>query len=173
MVRPSTSLVSTSDVPEGYELRQYRADDEGAYKELFNLGFTGDSLEHTLAQAIADGFYVIEHPASGHLVASCVAERGNWDGGHERGILGWLIGDPSHAGLGLGTIVAAEVTDRLAEEGYSDPGLSTDDFRLAAIGIYLKLGWRPYLYLEDMERRWRVTCERLGTGFLREECVEP
>ena len=173
MVRPSTSPVSTPDVPEGYELRQYRADDGGAYKDLFNLGFTGVSLEHTLAQAIADGFYVIEHPASGHLVASCVAERGNWDGGHERGILGWLIGDPSHAGLGLGTIVAAEVTDRLAEEGYSDPGLSTDDFRLAAIGIYLKLGWRPYLYLEDMERRWRVTCERLGTGFLREECVEP
>ena len=173
MVRPSTSLVCTPDVPEGYELRQYRASDEDAYKDLFNLGFTGDALEHTLAQALGDGFFVIQHTSSGHLVASCVAERGNWDGGHERGILGWLIGDPSHAGLGLGTIVAAEVTDRLAEEGYSDPGLSTDDFRLAAIGIYLKLGWRPYLYLEDMERRWRVTCERLGTRFLREECVEP
>ena len=173
MVRPSTSLVGTPDVPEGYELRQYRPDDEGAYRDLFNLGFTGDALEHTLAQAIADGFFVIEHPASGRLVASCVAERGSWDGGHERGILGWLIGDPSHAGLGLGTIIAAEVTNRLAEEGYNDPGLSTDDFRLAAIGVYLKLGWRPYLYLEDMERRWRETCERLGRRFLREECIEP
>ena len=173
MVRPSTSLVSTPDVPEGYEIRQYRPDDEAAYKDLFNLGFTSDALEHTLAQALDYGFYVIEHTASGHLVASCVAERGSWDGGHERGILGWLIGDPSHAGRGLGTIVAAEVTNRLAKEGYNDPGLGTDDFRLAAIGIYLKLGWRPYLHLEDMEGRWRETCERLGTRFIREECVEP
>lgn len=173
MVRPSTSLVNTPDVPEGYELRQYRPDDETAYKDLFNLGFTSDALEHTLAQALADGFFVIEHLASAHLVASCVAERASWDGGHERGILGWLIGDPSHAGMGLGTIVAAEVTNRLAEEGYNDPGLGTDDFRLAAIGIYLKLGWRPYLHLDDMEGRWRETYKRLGSRFLRDECVEP
>ena len=166
MVRPSTSLVGIPSVPEAYEIRQSRSDDEGAYKDLFNLGFTGNHLEHTLDQAIADGFFVVEHTASGQIVASCVAERGSWDGGHERGILGWLIGDPSHAGLGLGTIVAAKVTNRLAEEGYNDPGLGTEDFRLAAIGIYLKLGWRPYLYLEDMERRWRETYERLRRRFL-------
>ena len=173
MVRPRTSLVDIPEVPEGYELRQYQPDDRTAYKDLFNLGFTSDALDHTLAQALADGFFVIEHLASGHLVASCVAEHACWDGGHERGILGWLIGDPSHAGLGLGTIVAAEVTNRLAEEGYGDPGLGTDDFRLAAIGIYLKLGWRPYLHRGDMEGRWRETYERLGSRFLRDECVEP
>ena len=171
MVRPSTSFVGVPDVPGGYELRQYRSDDEDAYKDLFNLGFTGDHLEHTLTHALAGGFFVVEHTASGQIVASCIAERGSWDGRHERGILGWLIGDPSHAGLGLGTIVAAKVTNRLVEEGYKDPGLGTEDFRLVAIGIYLKLGWRPYLYLENMECRWRETYERLGRSFLREECV--
>ena len=129
-------------------------------------------MNHTQAQAIHDGFYVIEHPASGHLVASCVALRGGWDGGSDRGILGWLIADPSHARLRLGTIVAANVTNRLSKEGYSCPGLGTEDFRLAAIVIYLNLEWRPYLYLEDMERRWRVIFKRLGRRFLREECVE-
>lgn len=173
MVRPSTSLVGMPDVPDGYELRQYWPDDERAYKDLFNLGFTCDHLEHTQAQAVDDGFFVIEHPASGHLVASCVALRGGWDGGHDRGILGWLIADPSHARLGLGTIVAAQVTNRLSKEGYRVPGLGTEDFRLAAIGIYLKLDWRPYLYFEDMERRWREVFKRLGRRFLREECVEP
>ena len=172
MVRPSSSLVGIPDLPEGYELRQYRSDDEVAYKELFNLGFEGDRLEHTLAHVLPAGFFVIAHVASGQLVASCVAERGGWDGGHDRGILGWLIVDPSHAGLGLGTIVAAKVTNRLVEEGYGEPGLGTEDFRLAAIGIYLKLGWRPYLYMEDMERRWLETYERLGRRFLREDCVE-
>lgn len=172
MVRPSSSLVGIPDLPEGYELRQYRSDDEVAYKDLFNLGFEGDRLEHTLAHVLATGFFVIVHMASGQIVASCVAERGSWDDGHDRGILGWLIVDPSHAGLGLGTIVAAKVTNRLVEEGYGEPGLGTEDFRLTAIGIYLGLGWRPYLYLESMERRWLETYERLGRRFTREECVE-
>ncbi len=173
MVRPLTSRVRIPDVPEGYDLRQYRPDDERAYQDLFNLGFTGDHLEHTQAQAVDDGFFVIEHPASGRLVASCVAQRGGWDGGHDRGMLGWLIADPSHARQGLGTIVAAKVTNRLSKEGYSHPGLGTEDFRLAAIGIYLNLAWRPYLYQEDMERRWREVFKRLGRTFLREDCVEP
>ena len=172
MVRPSTSLVGIPDIPEEYELRQYRPNDECAYKDLFNLGFTDDHMNHTQAQAIDDGFYVIEHLTSGHLVASCVALRGGWDGGTDRGILGWLIADPSHARLGLGTIVAANVTNRLSKEGYSCPGLGTEDFRLTAIGIYLNLAWRPYLYLDGMEHRWREVFERLGRKFLREECVE-
>ena len=172
MVRPSTSLVDIPDVPEGYELRQYRPNDERAYRDLSNLGFTDDHMTLTQAQAINDGFYVIERPASGHLVASCVALRRGWDGGNDRGILGWLIVDPSHARLGLGTIVAANVTNRLSKEGYSCPGLGTEDFRLAAIGIYLNLAWRPYLYQEDMECRWREVFKRLGRRFLREECLE-
>ena len=137
MVRTSSSLVRAPGVPEGYEVRQYRPDDEGAYKDLYNLGFTGDVLEHTLARTIHEGFFVIEHPASGHLVASCVAMRGSWDYERERGILGWLVVDPSHGGLGLGTIVAARVTNRLAEQQSIEPGLGTENFRLAAISIYL------------------------------------
>ena len=173
MVRPVTDLVGISEVPEGYELRHYRPSDEGAYKDLFNLGFSDDHLAHTQAQAIDDGFYVIECRASGHLVASCVALHGGWDGGHDRGILGWLIVDPSHAQQGLGTLVAGKVTNRLSKEGYKNPGLGTEDFRLAAIGIYLNLGWRPYLYRDDMDRRWRAVFERMGRRFLREECVGP
>ncbi|MDD9995705.1 MAG: GNAT family N-acetyltransferase [Dehalococcoidia bacterium] len=172
MLRRSTSLVGIPDLPEDYELRQYRVDDEVAYKDLFNLGFAGDRLGHTLTHTLDDGFFVIDHTASRQVVASCVALRGSWDDGRERGILGWLIVDPSHTRLGLGTIVAAKVTNRLMEEGYSEPGLGTEDFRLTAIGIYLKLGWRPYLYMEDMDHRWRETCERLGRRLLREECVE-
>ena len=173
MARPSTIPAAVPDVPNGYELRLYRPGDEAAYRDLYNLAFPGDYLEHTLAHAVPRGFFVVEHTASGHLVASCVAEHRSWDGGHRWGALDWLIGDPSHAGLGLGTAVSAKVTNRLVEEGYSTPGLETEDFRLAAINIYLKLGWRPYLYLDDMESRWRTTYERLGRPFLREQCLDP
>ena len=172
MVRPSTDPVEVPTVPDGYELRQYGRYDERSYQDLFLLGFENeDALAETLRKALDGGFFVIEDRTSRDLVASCVAERGEWDPERPRGILGWLIGDPSHSGLGLGTIVSAEVTNRLAQQGYTEPGLSTDDFRLAAINVYINLGWRPYLHREDMEPRWRETYERLGRRFRTEECV--
>ena len=81
------------------------------------------------------------------------------------GQLGWLVTDPSHAGRGLGTVVAACATNRLAEEGYRRPCLGTEDFRLAAISIYLKLGWVPYMYREDLAPRWRAIFAGLGREF--------
>jgi mycothiol synthase len=80
----------------------------------------------------------------------------------EAGQLGWLVTDPAHARKGLGTIVSALATNRFIVEGYSRPYLGTEDPRLAAIAIYLKLGWRPYIYVEDMEARWRSIFASLG-----------
>ncbi len=91
----------------------------------------------------------------------------------EAGQTGWLVTDPSHAGKGLGTIVAACATNRLAAEGYRRPCLGTEDFRVAAISIYLKLGWVSYVYREDPVPRWRAIFARLGREFDgAEECRE-
>lgn len=75
--------------------------------------------------ALPGGFFVVEHAASGELVASCVAWRGSSSPRHgDAGQLGWLVTDSSHTGEGLGSVVAASVTNRLAGEGYrrSIPG---------------------------------------------------
>ena len=174
MVRPSTDPVLAPTPPHGYEIRQYGPADEREYQDLFHLGFeTEDALTVTLSKVLDNGFFVVEHSASRTIVASCVAERGGWEPGRPRGILGWLIVDPSHSGLGLGTIVTAMSTNLLCQQGYNDPGLSTDDFRLAAIKIYLNLGWQPYLHRENMEPRWLETYERLGLQFRVEDCVGP
>ena len=174
MVRPSTDRVAVPPVPDDYRLRQYGPADEQVYNDLFHLAFKDEgALARTLDRVLDNGFFVIEHLASGRLVATCAAERGGWDSTPEMGILGWLAGDPSQSGLGLGTIAAAQVTNRLSEEGFARPGLSTDDFRLAAIKIYLHQGWRPYLHLDDMRQRWTETFERLGKRIRPEDCVEP
>ena len=34
--------------------------------------------------------------------------------------------------------------------------LSTDDWRLPAIHVYLSLGWQPLIYAPDMEARWEA-----------------
>ena len=36
-----------------------------------------------------------------------------------------------------------------------------DDFRLPAIRIYLRLGFKPHLTGPDMEKRWRKVCAEL------------
>ena len=58
---------------------------------------------------------------------------------------------------------------RLAAEGYRRPCLGTEDFRVAAISIYVKLGWRPYIYRDDLVPRWRAVFARLGDEFEAEE----
>lgn len=167
MVRPSTAPVEVPSVPEGYLLRQFRVGDEAKCDDLFHLAFADEGrFPEALERALEGGFFVIEHLASGELVASCVTLRGSTMLRHpDAGNMGWLVTDPSHTRKGLGTIVAASATNRLAAEGYQRPSLGTEDFRIAAISIYLELGWRPYVYREDMVPRWRSIFARLGGEF--------
>jgi GNAT superfamily N-acetyltransferase len=168
MVRPpSISVTETPPLPEGYALRQLSDEDAVVYDELFHLAFEDEGrFSETRNRALDGGFFVIEHLASGQLVSSCVALRGSSSPRHpDAGQLGWLVTDPSHGGKGLGSIVAASVTNRLAAEGYLHPFLGTEDTRIAAICIYLRLGWRPYIYQSDMVERWQNIFAKLRPEF--------
>jgi mycothiol synthase len=170
MVRPSPlGLVEVHSIPDGYTLRQLRSGDEVPYDDLFHLAFADEGrFQETIERTLPSGFFVVEHLASRELVASCVAMRGSSSPRHKAGQLGWLVTDPSHTRKGLGTIVSAAVTNRFVEEGYERPFLGTEDFRITAISIYLNLGWRPHIYRDDMEPRWRSIYGRLGRNFLRD-----
>jgi mycothiol synthase len=168
MVR--TSSIGPADapaIPEGYVLRQFRNDDEPRYDDLFHLAFADEGrCPEILKRTLEGGFFVVEHIATHNLVASCLAFSGSSSPRHpEAGQLGWLVTDPSHTRRGLGTLVAACATNRLMAEGYSQPFLGTEDFRIPAIAVYLKLGWRPYVYRDDMEPRWRNVFASLGREF--------
>jgi len=165
MVRlASRGLEDVPALPDGYILRQLRDHEEGRYDDLFHLAFEDeDRFAETRGRALDGGFFVVEHTASGQLVASCVALRGSSSPRHpDAGQLGWLVTDPAHTHKGLGTIVCAAVTNRFVSEGYSRPFLGTEDVRIGAISIYFRQGWRPYLYGSDMEPRWRNIMARLG-----------
>jgi mycothiol synthase len=78
------------------------------------------------------------------------------------GELGWLAVDPAHSGKGLGMAVSAAVTARFIAAGYRRIHLFTEDFRLAALKTYLKLGYVPFLCSPGTEDRWRIICQELG-----------
>ena len=85
------------------------------------------------------------------------------------GELGYLAGDPEHSGRGLGYAVCCAVLQRYRDAGYRRVYLRTDDFRLAAIKIYLKLGFVPFLFADGMAERWKTVCEELLWTFSPED----
>lgn len=170
MVWPKTRLnvPPAVEVPAGYELRCWRPSDEAGYLALLNTpGFEFSTWDHdrlvaTLRQILPDGFVVIEHKASRKIVATAMASHGASEQHPFGGELGWVAADPAHAGKGLGMGVCAAVTRRFLNAGYSDIFLRTDDWRLPAIKTYLKLGYEPLLYCQDMAQRWQDIYTKLN-----------
>jgi len=94
-------------------------------------------------------------------VATAMALRDRAEFGREGGEMGWLAGDPAHRGQGLGRAVSTAVTARFMQAGFRHIHLYTEDWRLPALKVYLKLGYVPFLSAPDMWERWRVVCEQL------------
>jgi predicted dehydrogenase/ribosomal protein S18 acetylase RimI-like enzyme len=171
MVWPDSLLDNspTPAPPPGYVLRCYGENDEAQYIELMAKagfdGWTHERVAHTLRRVLPGGFFVVEHKASGRLVATAMASHAASEQHPYGGELGWVAGDPEHRGKGLGRAVCAAVVARFIRAGYRRIFLSTDDWRLPAIKTYLKLGFEPLLVREDMAERWRAVCEKLGWPF--------
>lgn len=153
----------------GYTLRTYRPGDEPRFYELMALagwpGWDEKKLRPWRARLLPEGWFMVVHEQGNQIVATAMALRDMSEFGRPGGELGWLAGDPAHAGKGVGYSVSAAVTGRFLEEGFQDIHLYTEDYRLAALKVYLRLGYIPYLYLPEMIERWRVVCETLNWPF--------
>ena len=165
--------VALSNVPSGYLLRTALPGDASAYDDFFAASYPefGDrELFDLLAEkSVPGGFFVAESPETGEMVASAAAATFPRERHPEGASLQWLMVHPEHRGQGLGTLISAAATNKLADLGFRRSYLLTQDPRVAAIAIYLKLGWRPSLYQDDMHHRWRAVYRRLGRDFAPEE----
>ena len=112
---------------------------------------------------LPDGFFVIDHKATGKLVATAMAaaprtrrctptaaNSAGWPPTRSTRARGWAW--PS----------APPSPRRFIQAGYEEIYLRTDDFRLPALKVYLKLGYEPLLYADDMKGRWKAVCAKLG-----------
>lgn len=154
-------------LPPGYSLRTYRPGDESRFYEMMEVagwpGWNEEKLQPWRSRILPGGWVMAVHQESGAIVATAMALRSEvHDSGGE---LGWLAADPAHSGRGLGRAVSSAVTARFIEAGRYPIHLFTEDWRLAAIKIYLKLGYLPYLYVPEMPRRWREICRQLQWPF--------
>lgn len=167
--RQRLSAPPVISVSPGYTLRTYRPGDETRFYEVMEIaGFEGwneEILRPWLAKILPDGWFVVTEDATGALVATTMANHNPTDRHPFGGELGWVASDLAHKGRGLGMIVCAAVINRFLSAGYRNIYLNTDDFRLPAIKVYLRLGFAPLLFAPDMHDRWQHICDQLNWPF--------
>lgn len=153
-------------LPPDYRLRQLTCDDFGKYRKLMDgAGFEGwidGRIQQALTRSLPGCYFVVEHNTSGDLVATAFAYHSPSEQLPNAASLEYVAGDSRHKGKGLGYAVCAAVTRNLVERGYERIFLTTDDWRLPAIAIYLKLGYQPDHYLPDMASRWEAVMQALN-----------
>lgn len=148
--------------PASYELRPYEPeDDPGLRKLLAVAGFPRMAEDEGYSSLIGqnealDGTRLITRDSQ--IVA--VAFGGRWT--DEIGRFDFVCGHPDHRGHGLGMGACIAVMRYLFAKGYRIVELNTDDWRLPAVRTYLKIGFEPYLYRQDMARRWESVMARLA-----------
>ena len=149
--------------PAGFELRPLRKEELKEWGMTLHpaCGFTPKDdayFQIYLPRIVPEGIMVCVEKSTGRIAASAVAQLA--EGGIPGG-LGWVMALPEMRGRGLGAAVTAAAMRLGAAYGLKVMCLLTDDVRLPAIGLYLKFGWRPWLWAEDMPGRWRKILNEL------------
>ena len=153
-------------VPNGFEIRSLRAGDEEQYLAMRPMsGFTewdrakldeylnGPAKRVMLLVDKSNGMFAQAASAESHI------EVGT-------GQFGWLLSNPEYRGRGLGRPISIATMHALKEEGFRRFVIFTDDFRIPALKIYLKLGWHPVYHADDMEGRWDAIGRQLKIDFV-------
>jgi mycothiol synthase len=152
--------------PPGCLLRSYRPGDETHWARIMNEcvgeGWTPERARRELVERPefrADGCFFAEVAGVPQGTATAWHSRAAPEGdGYVH-----MVGVARAArGLGLGMLVTLATLHWFREHGYRGATLNTDDWRLPAIGVYLKLGFQPVLFNEEHERRWREVRARLA-----------
>lgn len=166
MLRSGLSGLPEVSLPPGYELRTYRPGDAAEWcrviSESFEREYGVEDFDRQMRRDYAfrpERIFFVE--ADDGVVATASAwYRPAW--GRMTGYVHMVGVRPGHSGKRLGYWVSLATLHRFVEEGRTSARLDTDDFRLAAIKTYLRLGFRPCLRHENQRRRWREVFAELG-----------
>ena len=165
--RSPRPIIEAATLPAGYALRTFKPGDEENWLEILQQG----------------GFDLWDRPRLERLIAG---ERtplpkdaiffavdqdrpvgvANIFGYETSGVrvaeLGWVAVHPDHRGHGLCRPICAAAMRYAANASFTEIYLETEDFRLAAIKTYLRLGFEPEMTRPDHPERWKTVRRLLG-----------
>ena len=154
-------------IPDDYVLRSFRPGDEAAWSALINLA--GDMGAWTPERACVElidsprfdpeALFFAEH--AGTVVGTACAYPDAPDD-LELGQLHMVATAPEHGGRGLGRAVSLAALRYFERRGFRRVYLLTDDWRSAALKLYLGLGFEPVMSGTNHAARWRSIREQLG-----------
>ena len=174
MIWPESKLASPPlcSVPPGFLLRTYRVGDEMAFLDLMaRANYSGWNERHFhgwLARVLPEGLFFLVETADGKMVGTAMACHNPSRRHPFGGTVSCVAMDLVRQGQGLGFVVTAAATGRLIAGGYRNIYMESDDWRLAALKTYFRMGWLPLLYSVKMPDRWRVVCDQIGIPFTPE-----
>lgn len=158
MVRPHLDDLPPLEVPPGCALRTYLPGDENHWARIMNdsigSGWDGTRCLRDLVNRVqfhADGcfFATVDGVPEGTATAY-VLEAFQPDAGYVH-----MVGvAPAQRGRGLGLLVTLATLHWFERRGFRQALLRTDDWRLPAIGVYLRLGFEPVLFDDSHAARW-------------------
>lgn len=152
-------------LPEGWSMVTLTDDRIGEWIGIFDVP---ESVHHgmDIYRHAVLGFPDVAHERiflarepGGRCVATAAAR---WNPDTRRGGLHMVRTVPEYRGLGLGRAVSVAATAALDALGTERDELSTDEYRVPAIRLYLSLGYVPWLYEDDMFGRWQGVLGELG-----------
>ena len=168
MRRPNLDDLPKVELPDGYSLRTSQEGDGLHWAKIVQESFEDPSFNESRFECVmkAHAAYRPERiffvcAADGVPCATASAYRSDLFG-EDVGYLHMVGVCPSHAGRKLGFVVSLAALHRFRFEGLSNVVLETDDFRLAAIKTYFRLGFSPFMRHENHSARWTAVRTKLG-----------
>jgi mycothiol synthase len=175
MSLPSLDGLPSVQLPAGYAARHFRSGDETAWDRVIDASF-GPNAGRAFAQLMAkDAAFRPERVWFLWYGDEPVATTSAWhrpEWGEDCGYIHYVGVIPTHSGKGLGTQINLVALHHMVREGRRKAALETDDFRLPALKIYLRLGFKPLLVHENQRQRWRSVFAQLGKPGLAEDFHE-
>ncbi len=161
--------------PKGYLLRTYQPGDKPGFFLLMGKAgwpdWDDEKLNPLLYRLLPEGWFMIVEEDSGDIVASSMATHDPTWQVPFCAELGWVAAHPNHTGKGLGTVVVAAAVARMLEVGYLAIHLYTEVWRFAALKIYLRLGFVPYLNPPESTGHWEEICSKLDWPFKPQDWI--
>lgn len=153
----------------GYSVRNYEpADHDGMLHALVPLTlklYSDEELDRVILRRSGvkpeSVFVAVE---AGRIIGTATGYTHESDGSRpadDGGTLHMVSARPEAAGRGVGRAVCTAVVNYLLTAGCSYVDLTTDDFRKSAIVTYTRLGFRPVIDDEEMQKRWEILADEL------------
>jgi len=147
-------------LPAGYRLRTYRPGDEAAWADIINrAGQLGEYTPEKVRDALtgqdrfhAEGLVFIETHAGEAVATACawLNRADDWRAGQVH----MVAVVPEHQGKRLSYWASVAVCRVFERWGVPQVFLLTDEFRKAAVKVYLNLSFRPVIRSKDHYDRW-------------------